>query len=233
MGARDPLDESHKWKRVTRELRVRNGEVGREYERAMAQLRTGHCMWLNAHKARCGKLAQATCTRCGKGEEGTEHYLLQCRAYKRAREETIGQGADVTVLAKEPEKVAEYIRRTGRLKEHIEARRVRARAGPGRKGGRRESREGDTGMTAGEKGQTRAGGEVQNRPRELAAENHPREAPLLVPLVWADGSGYDRGGSRRGKPDVVAHLGYFPVPIPTAALHHLPWRLGWAAKHMV
>jgi ribonuclease HI len=189
--SRVPLTEHHVWKQVTRKGKTRYGEVGREYERAMAQLRTGQCMWLRAHLHRCEKVSQPTCTQCGAEAEGTEHFLLECSEYEDVRKETIGTEADLTVLAQEPEKVAEYIRRTGRLAEHKDALKKKKKEGrPGGKGGQpRGKRDGESEPAA---------------PNEAPAAQAAKEMPQAG-AGHAGQTGQDMGGpnARREKQEPI------------------------------
>ena len=96
------------------------------------------------------------CARCGAARDDTQHYLLDCPAHKEAREE-LGPAPEITVLAREPEKVAAFLRRSGRIEDHRRAleelrkskragRKPSAAAGPsapapaGRKGGKKAAR---------------------------------------------------------------------------------------------
>eukprot|EP00660_Eupelagonema_oceanica_P002846 gene2847-biopygen4400 len=109
------MTDAHVWRRATARGGVRYGKVERQEERFAAQLRTGHCALLQAYLHSICVAATPACTRCGAERDDTDHFLLACPAHAGARAETIGPGADVTVLAREPEKVAAFLRRSGRI----------------------------------------------------------------------------------------------------------------------
>jgi len=53
----------------------------------VAQLHTGHSLWLAGYLHRVGRRDFATCPHCNDSVETTEHLVLQCPAHDQARQD--------------------------------------------------------------------------------------------------------------------------------------------------
>ena len=65
----------------------------------MAQLRAGHCSSLRGYISVVDPTGDPTCPRCGDGPEDVSHWLRDCAATERIRQEEFGGRPPLGVLA--------------------------------------------------------------------------------------------------------------------------------------
>ncbi|KAF7966260.1 hypothetical protein HWV62_39401 [Athelia sp. TMB] len=106
----------------TKEIRIQvQAEMSKGQAAIYIQLRTGHAP-LNKHLHRIKAKNSPVCTGCDMAHETVKHFLLDCPAYERIRQDTLGvlgtEARSIQTLLSHPvalKPLMKYIGRTGRF----------------------------------------------------------------------------------------------------------------------
>ena len=85
-------------------------DLSRLEARTLAQLRTGHCHFLQAYKSKIGLSDDPTCPHCGDGPEDANHLLATCANWTAPRRDCFGLDDLI-----DPKRVLRFLRKIGYL----------------------------------------------------------------------------------------------------------------------